>query len=99
MSTPPEEDRATTMDNTHKNGEDRTCSSENMIVDRQTHTHTDTQTDTLITILRSPIGRGVTSCVMIHTRAKIKFIGCLVGWFKRQNGNGRTDEHDRSLYQ
>jgi len=45
------EDRATVTDNTHKNfGEDRTCSSEDMIVDRQTgrqtdrHTHTHTHT-------------------------------------------------------
>jgi len=28
-----------------KIGEDRTCSSEDMIADRQTHTHTDRQTD------------------------------------------------------
>jgi len=34
----------------HKNGENRTSSSEDMIVDKHTHTHT--QTDTLITILR-----------------------------------------------
>jgi len=54
--TPPEEDRATAIGNMHKHfGEDRTRSSEDMIVDRQTHTHThtDTQTDTLITILAS----------------------------------------------
>jgi len=38
-----------------KFGEDRTCSSEDMIADRQT------QTDTLVTILRSPIGGGVTN--------------------------------------
>jgi len=31
-----------------------------MLADRQTHTQTDRQTDTLITILRSPIGGGVT---------------------------------------
>ena len=40
-------------------GEDRTCSSEDMITDRQTHTQTDRQTDTLITILHFPIGGGV----------------------------------------
>ena len=39
--------------------EDRTCSIEDMIADRQTHRHIDTQTDTLITILRSPVGGGV----------------------------------------
>ena len=44
---------------TKKIGEDRMCSSEDMIADRQTHTHrqTDRQTDTLITILRSDQGR------------------------------------------
>jgi len=40
----------------YKNGENRTSSSEDMIVDKHkrthTHTHTHTQTDTLITILR-----------------------------------------------
>ena len=40
-----------------KTGEDWTCSFENMIEDRHTHA----QTDTLITILRSPIVGGVTS--------------------------------------
>jgi len=49
----PEEDRATAIGNMHtKFGEDRRCSSEDMIADRQAHT--------LITILRSPIGGGVT---------------------------------------
>jgi len=44
-STPSEEDRATAIGNTHKkSGEDRTCSSEHMIVYRQTHTHTHTHT-------------------------------------------------------
>jgi len=39
--------------NTHKKiGEDRTCSSEDMIADRQ---HTHTQTDMLITILCAPL--------------------------------------------
>jgi len=38
-----------------KVGEDRTCSFEDMIADRQTHR----QTDTLITILRSHVGGGV----------------------------------------
>ena len=47
---PPEEDRATAIGNKHKNfGKGRTCSSGDITVDRQTHT------DTLITILRSPI--------------------------------------------
>ena len=42
----------------HKNlGEDRTYSSEDMIADRQTNTHTQTQTDTLIAILRAPLSR------------------------------------------
>jgi len=47
MIMPPKEDRATAIDNMHKIfGKDRTCSSEDMIADRQTHrqTHTDTQT-------------------------------------------------------
>jgi len=41
-----------------KFGKDRTCSSKIMFADRQTHTQTYTQrhTDTLITILCSPIG-------------------------------------------
>ena len=42
-----------------KLGKDRTCSSEDLIVDSQTHRHTNKQTDTVITILRFPIGRGV----------------------------------------
>ena len=41
-----------------KPGCDRTCSSEDMIADRRKHTYR--QTDTLITLLRSPIGGGVT---------------------------------------
>jgi len=48
--------------NTHtKFSEDRTCSSEDMIADK--HTHTDRQTDRLITILRSATGGGVTTRV------------------------------------
>ena len=47
--------------NMHKKlGEDRTCRSEDMIADIQTHTHTHThthtQTDTLIAILLSSVG-------------------------------------------
>ena len=46
------------MGNMHKKRvEDRTCRSEDRIADRQTHTNR--QTDTLITILRCPIGGGV----------------------------------------
>jgi len=42
ITTPPEEDRAMVIVNMRKNfGEDRTCSSEDMIADRQTHTETD----------------------------------------------------------
>jgi len=53
--TPPEEDRDM-AGNMHKTfREARTCSSEDMIADRQTHT----QTDTLITILGSTIWGGV----------------------------------------
>jgi len=53
MTTPPDEDQVTVMGNTQKKiGEDRTCNSEDMIVDGQTQR----QTDTLITILRSPMG-------------------------------------------
>jgi len=60
ITTPPEEDRATAIGNMHKKfGEDWTCSSEVMIADSQTQT--ERKTDTLITILRSPIGCGVTS--------------------------------------
>ena len=36
-------------------GEDQTCSSKDMIEDRQTHTHT----DTIIAILHFPVGGGV----------------------------------------
>ena len=50
----PEEDRATAIGSIHKKvAEDRTCISEGMIADRHT------QTDTLVTMLRSPIGGGV----------------------------------------
>ena len=49
--------------NTHKDfGEDQTCSSEDMIVDIQTYTHT----DTLITILRLPIEGGVVNGNSYH---------------------------------
>ena len=51
ITTPPEKDRATAMGNRRTEfGEDRTCCSEYVIADRQT------QTDTLITILRSLSG-------------------------------------------
>jgi len=59
ITTPPEEDRATAIGNMQKKiGEDRTCSFEDMIADRQTQreTHTHRLTDTLITILRCRIG-------------------------------------------
>jgi len=53
---PAGQEQTTATGNTQKKyGEDRTCSSEDMIVDRQTHIHT----DTLITILCSLIGGGV----------------------------------------
>ena len=54
ITTPPEEDQsATAIHNMRTNfGEDRTYGSVDLIVDRQTHTHI----DTLIIILRSPIG-------------------------------------------
>jgi len=55
ITTPPEEDRATVIGNFV---EDRTCSSEDMIADRQTHRHT----DTLITILRSFIANILWIC-------------------------------------
>jgi len=61
---PSEDGRATAIWNMLKIVvEDWTCSSEDMIVDRQTHTQTDRQTDTgtLITILRFPIGGGSSS--------------------------------------
>ena len=57
ITTPLQEDRATAMGNMHKNCEDRTCSPEDMIADRQTNTQT--HTDTLITILCFPTGSGV----------------------------------------
>jgi len=52
ITTLPEENRATAIGNMQKIGEDRTYSSEDMIVDKHTHRQTDRQTDTLITILR-----------------------------------------------
>jgi len=66
ITTPLERDRATAIGNTHKKcGEDRACSSEHMIADRETHTdrQTDrqTNTDTLIAILRCPTGGRVTT--------------------------------------
>jgi len=54
--------------NKHKKfGEDRTCSSGDMIVDKQTHTHThhNRQTDTLIAILCAPYRGGVISYVLV----------------------------------
>jgi len=59
-----EEDRATATGNVHKKfGEDRTCR-----YDRgQTHTYTQRQTDTLITILRCPIVGGATISSLTRT--------------------------------
>ena len=51
LVTPPEEDRATVMDNMHKNGKDRLCGSGNVLADRQTDRQTDTHTDVRIIIL------------------------------------------------
>ena len=50
------------MQHAQKIGEDRTRSSEDMIADRQTHR----QTDTLVTIIRSPIGGGVISITFLR---------------------------------
>jgi len=44
-----------------KFGEDRTCSCEDTLADRQTHTHTQC---TLIAIPRSSIGGGVTTLLL-----------------------------------
>jgi len=53
---------------TKKFVQDRTCISKDIISVRQTHRDTDRQTDTLITILRSPIGDGVTTTATLdHT--------------------------------
>ena len=66
---PSEEERATATGNMHKKlGEDWPRSSEDMIGDRQTHTHT----DMLITILHSPI-EGVIKCVQITFGSSIKW--------------------------
>jgi len=46
ITTPPEEDRATAVGNTHKICQDRTYSFEDNVADRQKHTHTDTHTHT-----------------------------------------------------
>ena len=48
---------ATAIGNVHKNFcDDRTCGSEDIVADKYTQRHTQRQTDTLSTILRSPIG-------------------------------------------
>ena len=53
-----EQDPATATGNMHKKiGEDRTCSSDDMIDDRQTYTHR--QTNTLITLFQFFIGGGI----------------------------------------
>ena len=44
--TPPEEDRATAINNMHKNGKDRACGSGDMLADRQTRRHIDRHTRT-----------------------------------------------------
>jgi len=54
IATPPEEDRATASgDLRNKFREDRSSGSKDMLADRHTHRQTNTQTDTLIRILRS----------------------------------------------
>ena len=66
IATPPDEDRATDVANVHKKfGEDRTCSSGHVLADRET----DRQTDTVITILRSPIGGGGVATAVTATQA------------------------------
>jgi len=46
-------------------GEDRTCSCEDTLADRQTHTHTHTHTQcTLIAIPRSSIAGGVATLLL-----------------------------------
>ena len=47
--------------------EDRTCSYEDLIADKHTQTDSDSETDTLITILRSPIGVPVISQMSFNT--------------------------------
>jgi len=63
VATPPEEDWATTINKMHRNGEDLTHSSGDMLADRQAKTHRQThgQTDMLVSILGSPNGGGVTT--------------------------------------
>ena len=53
------EDRATTIGNMQNIGNDRMCISRDMLGDRQTYIHAQTHTDTVITILCSPVERGV----------------------------------------
>ena len=64
ITTPPEEDRATAIGDMHKNfGEDQTCSSSSW-----TDKLTDTETDTIITILfRFTIGGGVVKPDQVDT--------------------------------
>jgi len=50
-----------------KFGEDRTCSSTDVLADRQTHTDTDRHT--VITILRHPTGSEVTSFTCTRTQS------------------------------
>jgi len=69
MATPPEEDRATATDNMQKLGENRMCSSRDMLADRQTDRHT----DTITTILRSPIGGGATNILYLRNSTRQLF--------------------------
>jgi len=82
-------------------GEDRTCSSEDMIADRRTQTHrktgrqTDRQTDTLIRILSPPIGersiyilRPTCDCLTIMPKLRSTCDGCVIS--KHHTKNARV---------
>jgi len=65
MTMPLGEDQATAIGNMYKRfGEDCMCTARGMLTDKHT--------DTLITILRSPIGGGATKLRQAHTDSVIK---------------------------
>jgi len=75
----PEEEWATAIDNMHKKfPEHQTCSSEDIIAGRQTHTQR--QKDTLITILHSLIGGGVKTTVKSSSQRQAKPAEDVFAW-------------------
>jgi len=86
------------IDNIHKKiGEDRTCSSEDMVADRLT-THTHRQTDTLITVLR----RAVLQLVDYERRRGATSAGLLllerVDNVRQRCAHQLAESHDRAAH-